>query len=289
MDKKMELNPVQVSALDCGTPGGVYLCQVNDSISCAACCGLYNMANTEKAHLTALLTERSRSFSRTPRSIEAIDAFANQVLITESQERPFDDFHHCPFIGLIGGPDYRVGCLLHPMGAGNNGVDYRGMSYYGGMACRTYFCPTHYHLSPDYKKILRLVLPDWYLYGLIVTEKNLVQALFRRVENRFQCALIPDLFRNNPTASQKLVDLLAIKCDWPFRPTKANTICHYFFTDNPAPRPAVDYDGLGEAPSPWDDVFVELVSEFQSPAQLRRAEQLIEERVQAVVEALRGV
>ena len=128
------------------SPGGVYLCQVGERVSCGACCGLYNIADLSQRSLEVMLTEQTEEFARVPRTTEAIEAFQKKIEGWTPPQRPFPDFYHCPFLGLIGLNGRRVGCLLHPAAAGNNGIDWRGLSYYGAMACRTYFCPSVRHL-----------------------------------------------------------------------------------------------------------------------------------------------
>lgn len=269
-------------------PGGVYLCQVNDRVSCGACCGLYNVAEVSRAHLAAVLRQRTQRFASLPRTAAAIDAFAQWTHAQESQKRPFPDFHHCPFIGLIGPNASRVGCLLHPLAEGNQGVDFRGLSYYGGLSCRTYFCPAAKSLPARYKRILRTVLDDWYLYGLVVTETALIVAQFQWLEKRLGRVLDATLFINHPHARQQLVDLLALKISWPFRPHAAPTTCHYFFTDPPHIRPQIDYGRLGAVPSPMHPMLRELVSAFGSTADLHTAEQLLETKLEKTARALQA-
>ena len=139
--KTVRKHDVTVNLPGPSAPGGVYLCQVNQQVSCGACCGLYNVAEVSRDALESMLTDRTRNFARVPREADAIVAFGRQVLKKLRGRAPFPDFHHCPFVGLVGQSFARVGCLLHPLAAGNDGVDYRGLSYYGGMACRVYFCP----------------------------------------------------------------------------------------------------------------------------------------------------
>ncbi len=107
----------------------------------------------------------------------------------EDPYRPYPKFHHCPFLGFTGKHQSRVGCLLHPEADRNNGVDFRGLSFYGGMACNLYFCPSHWSLKPIYKKILQETEPDWYLYGLMITEAEMVGTFFQEVERRLQRSL----------------------------------------------------------------------------------------------------
>ena len=76
-----------------------------------------------RAALEARLGHRSLIFAKTLRTEAAIDAFAHDMNALENRQRPMEDFHHCPFIGLIGDRFERVGCLLHPLAQGNQGID----------------------------------------------------------------------------------------------------------------------------------------------------------------------
>lgn len=267
-------------------PGGVYLCQVSETVSCGACCGLYNVANVSRASLSAMLAHRSVQFQKIPRTVAAIDDFAARMQAVEPQNRPFPQFHHCPFIGLIGKDRQRVGCLLHPLAEGNEGIDYRGLSYYGGLACRSYFCPAPHELPVRCKRVLQTVIDDWYIYGLIVTEAVLAGAIFGRIETMLGHALVPELFDPNPAARAALNELLRIKIDWPFRPAHADTPCHHFFPDAGYIKPAIDYETMGARPAPCDDILVELVSEFKSVDDLADARECIARAIQNVVAAL---
>ena len=156
-----------------------YLCQVNESVSCGACCGLYNVADASFERLQSRLAHRTRRYERIPNTIDAIEAFKEDIEDREKNERrPIPDFHHCPYIGLIGEKKLRVGCLLHPMNPKNENFDYRELSYYGGMTCRVYFCPSATKLPKDYAKIVKMLADNWYDYGLIITETKLLQAFF---------------------------------------------------------------------------------------------------------------
>ncbi|MFZ1984779.1 MAG: hypothetical protein WAU91_10230 [Desulfatitalea sp.] len=275
--------------VDAAVPGGVYLCQVNEGVSCGACCGLYNVADTSRDHLDNMLGNRTRRFADVPRTVAGIDAFALQNGSIESQQRPFAEFHHCPFIGLIGARRGRVGCLLHPLADGNHGVDFRGLSYYGGLACRTYFCPATHTLAERFKRIVRASILDWHLYGLVVTEADLLAGLFQQIEDRLGHRVELALFENRPAAGRCLTQLLELKLTWPHRPPQADTPCHYFFFDVAYTKPAIDYARLGVAASRYDLILRELVSEFHSPADLRQAEQLIEQGIDTVAKALAAV
>lgn len=159
---------LNLKQIDNEVPGGVYLCQVSEKVSCGACCGLYNIADASYENLTAVLTYRTEVFAKTPRNMDALLKFKDEIEAKEDQNRPLPDVHHCPYIGLIGKDRCRVGCLLHPLGDGNNGIDFRGLSYYGGMACRIFFCPAYHGLSKEHKIMLRESAENWHPYGLTI-------------------------------------------------------------------------------------------------------------------------
>jgi len=269
-------------------PGGVYLCQVSENVSCAACCGLYNAPDGSFAGLQKMLAERTQRFERLPRSAEDITDFGRQVESDQLHHRPWVDFHHCPFVGLIGDRRQRVGCLLHPLADGNKGIDYRGLSYYGGMACRQYFCPSHRDLPPEVKKIVRRLAGDWYAYGLVITETTLLGALIAEIQNRVAATLSPSAVSDHPAFSRKLRDLLFVKIDWPFRQDNGKGLCHYFFTDRMVRREPVDYAAAGRQPVGFETIFTELASRFQTADELLSAERRLELLFRQAAEAFPG-
>lgn len=257
-------------------PGGIYLCQVDRNTSCGACCGLYNLADISRKMLSKLLNRRTVEFASVPRNIAAIDAFAAKETAQLPEPKPFSDFHHCPYIGFIGSTKNRVGCLLHPMAEGNNGVDYRGMSYYGGMACRDYFCPATRNLAPEIKIMLRNLDADWYIYGLVVTEVTLHQALFAEMEKQTGGGIDSALLDKDDRFTRWCSDLLTLKLNWPFRDPD-RSLCHYLFDDSTHQRPAIDYNRLNVAPSRLDTILRELNSHFASKKDLAEAEFLLDQ------------
>jgi len=260
------------STLDPEIPGGVYLCQVSETVSCGACCGLYNVTDLSGDGLHAMLAKRTHRFAgMTGRDLDTVLSFRKWVEESEPQQRPLPEFHHCPYIGLIGRNLSRPGCLLHPLG--NNGIDLRGISDYGGFACRSYFCPTHDCLSADIKILIRDAARNWFEYGLMVTEVSLVQAVldaagvaaFRREGHDSAPAHCTNIIR-------KLMDL---KRCWPYRPDSAYGRVHYFFNDRLYARAPVGYAAIGAEPSRYDRIFKELCSGFGSIKELREAEAVV--------------
>jgi hypothetical protein len=257
-------------------PGGVYLCQVGDVMSCGACCGLYNCVDASRDGLQELLHQRTEQFAAVPREVDAIDAFRLQRERCRYGERPFLDFYVCPFLGFIGANGRRVGCLLHPLAAGNGGIDYRGLSFYGGLACRDYFCPSYRNLGAAPKEIIKAVCTDWYLYGLVITEDRLMGAFFGEIEKRLNRSLTMADILPHVDSRQAVLEFLVLKLDWPHRMPGARGPGNYFFNDGLYPKPPIDYARLGVAPSALDPILHELSSGFNRPEAINEAESRIE-------------
>jgi len=262
----------------------VYLCQISPNVSCGACCGLYNVADPCPQVLEAMLVRRTRWFADVPRTIAGIDAFKALVEETEPQERPFPDFHHCPFLGMITDTGRRVGCLLHPLADGNDGLDWRGLSYYGGMACRTYFCPSVRQLPARWLTAVRQSMDHWYLHGLIITERLLLAAFFEELENRIGRPIDESDFSDGTDAASRLRTFAALKRDWPFRRNGAPGVCNYFFEDGQYPRTRAG----GVPTSSLENIFLELDSSFPSTTVLRRAEKQIEDLFEQTARKLKN-
>ncbi len=258
-------------------PGGVYLCQVGENVSCGACCGLYNCARASRGHLEDLMAGRTEAFRQVPRTPDAISDFQVKRDRQDPRPRPYPDFYHCPFLGFIGANSGRVGCMLHPLAVGNDGIDYRGLSFYGGLACRDYFCPSYRNLTATHKEILKAVCTDWYLYGLVITEDRLMNAFFGEIERRLGRALSAADLLADRDSRQAVLEFLTLKLNWPFRDPGAKGPGNYFFNDGLHPRPMVDYARMGAAVSPLDPVLRELSSAFERPADLAQAEARLED------------
>jgi len=268
---------------DSKVPGGIYLCQVNEEISCGACCGLYNVVNPSYESIMEMLTWRTDTFSHVKRKIDALLAFKEKVEDREPQKRPFPDFHHCPYIGLVGKKRSRVGCLLHPLLDKNKGIDFRGLSFYGGMACRIYFCPTYYNLPAVFKEIVRKTASNWYVYGLVITEAKLLNNIFEEVENRLNRPLTANSLLKNNRCLETVRELLYLKINWPFRRKSSSGPTNYFFEDRLYSRSPVNYETTGESVSRHNTMLQELESQFNSAKDIQAGEDLIDKLINKVV------
>lgn len=265
----------------------IYLCQVSESVSCGACCGLYNLPHISHGKLWILLSKRTKEFESVPRTEEEIFEFKRRNKGPHRLSRPFPQFHHCPFLGLTCDKKGCVACLLHPAMPGNNGIDYRALSWYGEKACRGYFCPTTYKLPDVYKSILKLAIDNWYDFGLIVTEHALVTAYFMEIESRLGRAITVSDYAKNIQAIVTFRKFAGLKSNWPYRRHGAPGPCNFFFENGLYQRPAVVRATSDIRLSPYEKILMELDSGFSSAQELETADQLLNDLFLSAERALR--
>jgi hypothetical protein len=180
----------------------------------------------------------------------------------------------------------RVGCLLHPLAKGNDGVDFRGMSYYGGMACRTYFCPSVRELPARWLTAIRHSMDHWHLLGLIATEKRLLASFFTELENRLQRPILNNDFSSESEAASLVRSFAKLKLEWPFRRIDAPPGCNYFFEDGLYPRQPAIFIENELPPSRFEEIFVELDSKLSSESEVKNAERIIESIIEQLIDRL---
>jgi hypothetical protein len=268
-------------------PHNIYLCQVSETVSCGACCGLYNLPDLSRENLEIMLSKRTADFAAIPRTEDAIFEFQRTNRGPHRLSRPFPGFHNCPFLGLIGAEKSRVGCLLHPASPGNDGVDYRSLSWYGEQACRSYFCPAARKLPAVYLSILTQTIDNWYDYGLIVTEHALLNAYFREVQFRLGRPIEVTDYKENIAASNALREFARLKSNWPYRRGDSPAPCNFFFENGLYPRPGVFRTAPDIGPSSYENILRELDAGFSSAKELAAAEQLLDELFLKTVRAIR--
>ncbi len=265
---------------------GNYLCQVSETVSCGACCGLYNLPNLSRVKLENLLSKRTDAFASVPRTEDGLYEFQRRNKGPHRLSRPFAQFHHCPFLGFIGGNKSRVGCLLHPAAPGNGGIDYRSQSWYGELACRTYFCPATHKLPSVYQSILIQTADNWYDFGLIVTEHTLLIAYFKEIEARLGRPIEMSDYTQNNGAAAAFREFIKLKSKWPYRRHDSPGPCNFFFENGQYPRPDVFRSTPDIQLSPYEKIFKELDSGFSSTEEIAAAEQLLDNLFLKTVQAI---
>jgi hypothetical protein len=209
-------------------PAELNLCRPDSRKSCAACCGLYNVPDATRTGLTARLEKRSSLFRTTQRSVAALEEY-QAAISHEETDLPLDAaIHVCEFTGFLDAGLKIVGCLLHPSSPGNDGIDLRGLCYYGSMACKSFFCPSWSAIPPWQTRILLDVLDDWFLYGLVVTDVGFIHSLFRLLEINLGAPIDRERLFSGP-ALNVFKNMLAWKDTWLFSESSKMRRSRYYF------------------------------------------------------------
>jgi hypothetical protein len=206
------------------------LCMPDAAKSCAACCGLYNVADARRDTLQAVLTRRTELFLEIPRTTEAILDYETRVVAEEDNPRLDPDIHVCVFTGFTDDERRTPGCMLHPSLPLNKGMDYRGLCHYGSLACRTFYCPAwETAASPEMRALIPLI-DDWHLYGLVMTDLPFLRSVFALLGIATEAPLDYGRLSNSP-ALPILVEIVSWKDRWPFHTTSTLRRSRYYLKD----------------------------------------------------------
>jgi hypothetical protein len=263
----------------------INLCQPDDGKSCGACCGIYNYVDSSPGVLRDRLRRRTERFRSDVRGVGDLAAFSRAIRAAEDQSRRFDVIYCCEYAGFLDPAERRVGCLLHP--AQNGGIDTRDVSFYGRELCDGHLCPSYHFLSREEQTILVELLDDWYLYGLCITDIDLVKNYFRHIGECLGETPVPEMFRRGP-ARAIVRRFFSFKLDWPFRSPEIKRFGRFSFDGSRHMIRPIDYDLLGCERSRYDGIFLSLSSLFGNRRELWRAEGMIRENVEAVAAACEG-
>jgi hypothetical protein len=249
-----------------------HLCQPDAGKSCGACCGLYNYADSSREALRLRLRGRTELFRSADKSPEGLQAFSRMIEAQEDMARRYEVIHCCEYLGFLDPGERRVGCLLHPLQ--NGGVDYRGVSFYGRELCDGHFCPSYHYISREEKQALLNIIDDWYCFGLVITDIDLVKSYFQLISDGVYEMPAPDRFRDG-LLHEKAKAFFDIKLSWPFRSPDVKRLGKYYFDGSQYMIKHIDYEALGSERSRFDRIFLSLTSEFHSSDDLRQGEELI--------------
>lgn len=249
------------------------MCQPGEGKSCGACCGLYNYADSREAALKSRLQRRTCLFRDTVRGREDLPVYTDRIRETEDLEKRFEVIYCCEYLGFIDSEERKVGCLLHP--CQNGGQDLRDVSFYGKELCDGHFCPSYHYLSREESLALVHIIKDWYLYGLCVTDIDLVKGWFRLIADT-----VHEMPGSHKFAEGALQDIslrfFSLKRTWPYRSRETNRFGKYYFDGAQYMIRPIDYAAFGCELSRFDKIFQSLASEFHHGDEIRQAEVLIQ-------------
>jgi hypothetical protein len=248
------------------------LCQPDADKSCGACCGLYNYLDSSRETLTRKLRARTERFREMVKGPEDVARYAQATLTAEDFRKRYEVIYCCEYLGFLDAQEKKVGCLLHPMQ--NRGVDMRGVSFYGQDVCAGHLCPSHHFIPRSQQLGLLRIIDDWYLYGLCLTDVDLVVTYFRLIADRIGEELKPEAF-DHEELREIAHAYFNFKTTWPFRSLEANRLGKYYFDGSQYMISHIDYEKLGREISPLNPILLSLSSEFSNADQLDAAERMI--------------
>ncbi|MFO7568758.1 MAG: hypothetical protein R6W75_03090 [Smithellaceae bacterium] len=256
------------------------LCQPDAGKSCGACCGLYNYVDSSRESLVQRLRARTKRFREMVALPGDLKRYADATFAAEDFRKRYDVIYCCEYLGFLDLQEKKVGCLLHPMQ--NQGIDMRSVSFYGQEVCAGHLCPSHHFIPRDQQLILLNIIEDWYLYGLCLTDIDLVNNYFRLIADRIGEALKPGVFKN-PELKRVALAYFNWKITWPFRSREANRLGKYYFDGSQYMISHIDYEKFGLELSPFNAIFLSLSSEFADGDAIREAQAMVEGNIETFV------
>jgi hypothetical protein len=253
------------------------LCQPDACKSCGACCGLYNYQDNSRAVVIERLLRRTECFTAL---CEEPDRYRHEVAAFEGAKL-YETIYNCEFLGFVDEGYKRVGCLLHP--DINEGRDQRGISFYGEDLCRQHLCPSHEKLTTAEKEVVIHILDDWYLYGLCITDIDLIKSYLFHIQNAVGEEFNPAQLETRPTLKRLMQEFFSWKEHWPFRRKEALRFGKYYFVEGDYQIAHIDYEGFGLDPSPYDGILLSLASEFMDRSEVATAEEMVRKNIEGII------
>jgi hypothetical protein len=251
---------------------GIHLCQPDSAKSCGACCGLYNWENHSRAAVQSLVKGRADLFATTAAHGD-FDGYRRLAASLAPGPKLCEAIYNCEFLGFVDAERTRVGCMLHP--SRNRGTELRIRSFYGAELCANHYCIGFTCLSEIEQRAVVLSVEDWYLYGLVITDIDLVRSFFAHAENRMGDCVRRDRLEDE-TVRNTLRDFFRLKEHWKFS-AGTNMLGKYYFSEGEYYTARINYGNMrGRGRSPFDRILVSLSSEFSRPEDLEEAEAIID-------------
>jgi hypothetical protein len=201
-----------------------------------------------------------------------------------SAKRPeilFPVIYNCEFMGFIDRDRKKVGCLLHP--SLNNGKNLRWISHHGKETCDESRCTAYFYLRDAEALLVAETVDDWYLYGLCVTDLDLVKEFFNITSVMLSDNVNAEKVRSRENLKEIFQQYLLLKERWKFS-RNGNRFGKYVFKQQNYLIHRIDYASLSANPSRFDKIFNSLGSEFKNKSELIEAEELLEQIFQRFAE-----
>ncbi|MFO8058980.1 MAG: hypothetical protein R6V10_16970 [bacterium] len=259
-----------------------YLCQpapvCGKVPSCASCCGIYNYTGHNRQMVSDVLsmqTELVEGWDGTDHDMERIREEA------ESKRPPqrFEVIYNCPFAGFLNPERTRVGCLLHPLYRGH---DLREYCRYGRKTCNEAKCQAYTYLNEGEARAVMASAADWYIYGLSITDIDLVRDFFELSERKTCKPVAPANVEKSPELCRIFGEYLSWKEDWHLA-RDPGRFGKYYFQGRDYMVYTIDYHGLGFSDRSWNGILLSLGSVVETRQELEEAIEIIDNKVEEFV------
>ncbi|SMC16535.1 hypothetical protein SAMN02746041_00101 [Desulfacinum hydrothermale DSM 13146] len=257
----------------------LHLCQPDPGKSCAACCGIYNFQDNSRRAVSERLLRNTLLLQDRNDLDHLHDHSTRYRPLDNGRAKRFKTIFNCEFVGFLDSDHRRVGCLLHP--GANDARDLRHVSFYGRQLCDGHFCLSYYYLTEDEQRLVVESIQDWYLYGLIITDIDLVKGIYQALSDTIGEGLRPASLQM-PPIRKAIQTLWAWKLDWPWRRPGPDSFGKYLFQGEDYREIRIPYRTLGRPVSAYDRILKSLGSSFRSAAELEAAEHQIQKGVESV-------
>jgi len=193
--------------------------------------------------------------------------------IYNGPDKLFITIFNCEFAGFIN--SQKVGCLLHPLQHG--GKDLRDHGFYGAEICENHYCLSYFYLTAAEQRLVIETVDDWYLYGLTITDIDIVKGVFTVLSNLVREAIDPLVVAQDEHVKRIVRSLWEMKLLWPFRVQDPNSFGKYLFKGEEYFEIEIPYPAFNKNKSPYHRIFLSLGSEFRSAEDIEKAEEIISE------------
>jgi hypothetical protein len=221
-------------------------------------------------------------------SWDGSDADMERVREEVEANRPpprFSVIYNCPFSGFLDEQRSRVGCLLHPL---HTGRDLREYCRYGRRTCGEARCTAYTYLTEAEAKAVAAAAPDWYIYGLCITDIDLIKDFFELCEMKLAAPVDPGRVSREPALAAAFGDYLSLKERWPFA-TDPGRYGKYFFVGRDYHIYMIDYRKFGASYPHHDGILISLASVIETREELEEAVGIIERKVDRFMEIYSGL
>ncbi|MFL5319480.1 MAG: hypothetical protein ACJ790_07465 [Myxococcaceae bacterium] len=256
------------------------LCQTGTA-TCGACCGEFNFRDHSRQAIATELRRHTAGLRDVERTKEAFAAKAAEIK-EAAPDALFPIVRVCPLLGFVDAAEEKIGCLAHPAVVG---TDLRDCGVYTSDICETFTCPSYIWLDDATAELIRDACPDWYTYGLVITDVEFVRGCFTLFVNALARPVSADELRTK--ALPQIAALFALKAIAPDRPEGAKIFGRFEDRGEEDPHMRIiDTDALGVSPSAEDLLVLCLGYAPVAKLELLAARSLVQRHIDAVIEQL---